>query len=94
MAFPPDDYMRLSSEFVKIGININQIACIANRDGFIDTKEYEEQADLMFRMCAEMSAMLLRCGAQINDELLKPRPFLTELLRKYDVEAKEVQKKS
>ena len=42
VAFPPDDYMRLSSEFVKIGININQIARIANRDGFIDTKEYEE----------------------------------------------------
>ena len=94
VAFPPDDYMRLSSEFVKIGININQIARIANRDGFIDTKEYEEQADLMFRMCAEMSSILLRCGAKINDELLKPSPFLTELLRKYDVEAKEAQKRS
>lgn len=94
VAFPPDEYMRLKNEFLNIGININQIARVANRDGFIDTKEYEEQADLMFRMCAEMSAMLLRCGAQINDELLKPRPFLTELLRKYDVEAKEAQKKS
>ena len=30
VAFPPDEYMRLSSEFVKIGININQIARIAN----------------------------------------------------------------
>ena len=92
VAFPPDEYMRLKNEFLNIGININQIARVANRDGFIDTKEYEEQADLMFRMCAEMSAMLLRCGAQINDELLKPSPFLTELLRKYDVEAKEAQK--
>ena len=89
MAFPPDDYMRLSSEFVKIGININQIARIANRDGFIDTKEYEEQADLMFRMCAEMSSILLRCGAKINDDLIEQSPFLTELLRKYDEEAKE-----
>ena len=89
MAFPPDEYMRLSSEFVKIGININQIARIANRDGFINTKEYEIQADLMFRMCAEMSSILLRCGAKINDDLIEPSPFLTELLRKYDEEAKE-----
>ena len=94
VAFPPEDYMRLKNELLNIGININQIARVANRDGFIDTKGYEEQADLMFRMCAEMSAMLLRCGAQINDELLKPSPFLTELLRKYDAEAKEAQKNS
>ena len=32
VAFPPDEYMRLKNEFVNIGININQIARIANRD--------------------------------------------------------------
>ena len=93
VAFPPDEYMRLKNEFVNIGININQIARIANRDGYLNAKEYEKQADLMFRMCAELSGMLIRCGAQINDELLQPSPFLTELLRKYDVEAKEARKK-
>ena len=94
VAFPPEDYMRLKNEFLNIGVNINQIARVANRDGYLDVKEYENQAELMFRMCAEMSSILLRCGAQINDELLKPSPFLTELLRKYDVEAKEARKKS
>ena len=89
VAFPPEDYMRLKNEFLNIGVNINQIARIANRDGFIDTKEYETQADLMFRMCAEMSSILLRCGAKINDDLIEPSPFLTELLRKYDKETKE-----
>ena len=89
VAFPPDDYMRLKNEFLNIGVNINQIARVANRDGYLDVKEYEKQADMMFRMCAEMSSILLRCGAQINDELLKPSPFLTELLRKYDKETKE-----
>jgi len=94
VAFPPDEYMHLKNEFVKIGININQIARAANRDGYLNVNEYEKQADLMFRMCAELSRMLLRCGAQINDELLEPSPFLTELLRKYDEEAKEARKKS
>ena len=89
VAFPPEDYMRLKNEFLNIGVNINQIARVANRDGYLDVKEYEKQADMMFRMCAEMSSILLRCGAQINDELLKPSPFLTELLRKYDKETKE-----
>ena len=94
VAFPPEDYMRLKNEFLNIGVNINQIARVANRDGYLDVKEYEKQADMMFRMCAEMSSILLRCGAQINDEMLKPSPFLTELLRKYDVEAKEAREKS
>ena len=93
VAFPPDEYMRLKNEFVNIGININQIARIANRDGYLNAKEYEKQADLMFWMCAVLSGMLIRWGAQINDELLQPSPFLTELLRKYDVEAKEARKK-
>ena len=59
---------------------------------YLDDEEYEkfqQQADLMFRMCAEMSSILLRCGAKINNDLIEPSPFLTELLRKYDVEAKE-----
>ena len=89
VAFPPEDYMRLKNEFLNIGVNINQIARVANRDGYLNVKEYEKQADMMFRMCAEMSSILLRCGAQINDELLEPSPFLTELLRKYDKETKE-----
>ena len=89
VAFPPEDYMRLKNEFLNIGVNINQIARVANRDGYLNVKEYEKQADMMFRMCAEMSSILLRCGAKINDELLEPSPFLTELLRKYDKETKE-----
>ena len=89
VAFPPEDYMRLKNEFLNIGVNINQIARVANRDGYLDVKEYENQAELMFRMCAEMSSILLRCGAKINDDLIEPSPFLTELLRKYDEEAKE-----
>ena len=63
---------------------------------YLDDEEYEkfqQQADLMFRMCAEMSSILLRCGAKINNDLIEPSPFLTELLRKYDVEAKEARKK-
>ena len=94
VAFPPEDYMRLKNEFLNIGVNINQIARAANRDGYLDVKEYENQAELMFRMCAEMSSILLRCGAKINDDLIEPSPFLTELLRKYDVEAKEARNKS
>ena len=88
VAFPPEDYMRLKNEFLNIGVNINQIARVANRDGYLDVKEYENQADMMFRMCAEMSSILLRCGAKINDDLIEPSSFLTELLRKYDKERK------
>ena len=94
VAFPPEDYMRLKNEFLNIGVNINQIARAANRDGYLDVKEYEKQADMMFRMCAEMSNILFRCGAKINDDLIEPSPLLTELLRKYDVEAKEARNKS
>jgi len=36
VAFPPDEYMHLKNEFVKIGININQIARAANRDGYLN----------------------------------------------------------
>ena len=89
VAFPPEDYMRLKNEFLNIGVNINQIARVANRDGYLNVKEYEKQADMMFGMCAEMSSILLRCGAKINDDLIEPSPFLTELLRKYDKETKE-----
>ena len=82
VAFPPEDYMRLKNEFLNIGVNINQIARVANRDGYLNVKEYEKQADMMFRMCAEMSSILLRCGAKINDDLIEPSPFLTEFLIK------------
>ena len=72
----------------RAAININQLARVANEQGYVDVDEYRKQADLLMRIGAEMSMFVRYCGAQLNPRLYEPSPFLTNLLKKYDVEAK------
>ena len=41
----------------------------------------------------EQRKHIAKVFAKINDDLIEPSPFLTEILRKYDEEAKEARKK-
>ena len=91
--FPPKDYWEIKNQLNRAAININQIARIANSEGYINANEYRQQANLLMRIATEMSMFVSYCGAQLNPRLYEPSPFLTELLRKYDVEAKEARKK-
>ena len=53
VAFPPDEYMRLKNEFVNIGININQIARIVNRDGYEGRKKHLQSQVLFLTKSAD-----------------------------------------
>lgn len=87
--FPPKDYLEIKNQLYRVAININQLARVANAQGYVDVDEYRKQADLLMRIGAEMSMFVSYCGAQLNSRLYEPSPFLTNLLKKYDVEAKE-----
>jgi len=44
---PPPDYYSMMKELYKIGVNINQLAHMANATGVIDTEKYSEDARLL-----------------------------------------------
>ena len=91
--YPPKDYSEIKNQLNRVAININQIARIANSEGYINVDEYRQQANIHMRLAAELSMFVSYCGAQLNPRLYETSPFLTELLRKYDAEAKEARKK-
>ena len=58
-AFPPAEYSQVIWELQKIGVNMNQIASKAHSLGFVDDREYQANADKIWRCVASLSEQLV-----------------------------------
>ena len=65
-AFPPAEYSQVIWELQKIGVNMNQIASKAHSLGFVDDREYQANADKIWRCVASLSEQLVRGGVKFG----------------------------
>lgn len=65
-AFPPAEYSEVIWELQKIGVNMNQIASKAHSLGFVDDREYQANADRIWRCVASLSEQLVRGGVKFG----------------------------
>lgn len=56
---PPLGYADLARELNRIGTNINQVVAVANSQGFIDKKVYEENYNYVKEICSFLVQSLL-----------------------------------
>lgn len=56
---PPIGYADLARELNRIGTNLNQLAAVANSEGFIDKKMYEENYSFVKQICTFLLQALL-----------------------------------
>ena len=66
VAFPPAEYSQVIWELQKIGVNMNQIASKAHSLGFVDDREYQANADKIWRCVASLSEQLVRGGVKFG----------------------------
>ena len=66
VAFPPAEYSQVIWELQKIGVNMNQIASKAHSLGFVDDREYQANADKIWRCVASLSEQLARGGVKFG----------------------------
>ena len=66
VAFPPAEYSQVIWELQKIGVNMNQIASKAHSLGFVDDREYQANADRIWRCVASLSEQLVRGGVKFG----------------------------
>ena len=66
VAFPPAEYSQVIWELQKIGVNMNQIASKAHSLGFVDDREYQDNADRIWRCVASLSEQLVRGGVKFG----------------------------
>ena len=68
VAFPPAEYAQVIWELQKIGVNMNQIAAKAHSLGFVDEREYQANADRIWRCVASLSEQLVRGGVKFGND--------------------------
>lgn len=68
VAFPPAEYAQVIWELQKIGVNMNQIAAKAHSLGFVDEREYQANADRIWRCVANLSEQLVRGGVKFGND--------------------------
>ena len=66
VAFPPLEYKEVIDELRRIGVNMNQIASKAHSLGFVDDREYQANADRIWRCVASLSEQLVRGGVKFG----------------------------
>lgn len=59
IALPKETFDSLTAELHKIGVNINQIAHMANATGLIDAERYGEEAKKLEDLCFEIKKQVL-----------------------------------
>lgn len=66
--FPPVDFRQALHELRGIGINMNQLATKAHSLGFIDQREYEKNAQEVWKAISKFHYLYIECSTQIEEE--------------------------
>ena len=66
--FPPIEYQTVLRELRKIGINLNQLAGKAHTLGFLDEREYRQEADRLWRVVSELAKPMARGGIKFGND--------------------------
>ncbi len=56
---PDIEFLKILNQLSKIGVNINQIAHNANASGKIESKRYNEEANILFKFVKDLKAKYL-----------------------------------
>lgn len=66
--FPPIEYQSVLRELRKIGINLNQLAGKAHTLGFVDEREYRQEAERLWRVVSELAKPMARGGIKFGND--------------------------
>lgn len=64
--FPPLEYEKIMEDLQKVGVNLNQLAVKAHSLGFIDEPEYRKNAQVVWKLCADMTEQLTERGVRFG----------------------------